>query len=340
VSPLLAAGLAFLLGLPLVGLAARLAPALGLMDVPGPRSSHRHPRPRSGGLAVFATLVVVGAASFALDGDAAAWNAALRYAAPAAAFFAIGIVDDRRPLAPVLKFAGQAAAATLAVGLGLRWGGEAHGPFGALTFGGWTPLLTGLWIVAAVNLVNLLDGIDLITCGGALVVLAAAAGGGAGPGPLYAVAAGATLALAFHNVTPARVFPGDGATHLLGFLVGSAALEWPGDPATSALPWALASAPLVPGVLDVAGGIVAKLRRGLPWWSPHRLHLYQRLTAAGWPHGLVALRFSALSAAALVLVGRVAPAAGLAACLAGGAVLLALHLGHAAWLARRGPAGS
>ena len=192
-----------------------------------------------------------------------------------------------------------------------------------------------LWIVAVVTVVNFLDGIDLITAATTLPLLALAAGAGAGPdaGLLYAAAAGAVLGFAAWNVPPARVFVGDGGTHLLGFLLAATALG-PVEPAGAALPWPLVGGMLLPGVVDVAAGLVTKRRRGVPLAAAHRDHPYQRLTRLGGGHARVALRYGGLVLlAAAVTLAAAGSGGGPAAALAGlglGALLLALNLRQAA----------
>jgi UDP-GlcNAc:undecaprenyl-phosphate GlcNAc-1-phosphate transferase len=313
-----------------------------LLDVPTARSTHARPTARVGGIAL-AIGVAGGLGLLAWRGhrglDAAgAW---IPYLVPAFGFFAIGLADDRWRLRPVLKFPAQGAIAALAVALGLRWGGEGLGPFGVLSFGPLAPFMTWLWIVAVVTLVNFLDGLDLITAATGIVVLAAGAGGAAGPGGglLYGVAAAALLGLAFWNVTPARVFPGDAGTHLLGFLAATVACDLPpADPVAVpyavALPWVAASAPLLPGAIDVAWGLVGKARRGIALYAAHNDHLSQRLTKARDSHVAVALRYGALAAIGLLLVTQVAPRWGLLPCVVLGLLVLLAHLGQA-WRATR-----
>ena len=334
---------AFLTALAVIPLLVRLAPGLGLLDVPTARSTHAAPVPRVGGIGLFLGMgvgiaVLAARDHGALDAMAAWWP----YLLPALCYFAIGLADDRWRLPPRRKFLAQALAAALAVALGLRWAGDALGSFGALAFGAGTPFLTWLWLVAVVILVNFVDGIDLITSLGAIVLLSAAAGAGAGPGDglLYGLAAAAVLGLVFWNATPARAFPGDAATHLLGFLMGSAALELPGPaglPLTRALPWVAASAPLLPGVIDVGLGLLAKARHGIPLSTAHNQHLYQRLTQRGTAHVAVALRYGLLALAALTAVAWFAPRFGLAACCAVSALLLVWHLGGGLSTTRRIP---
>jgi UDP-N-acetylmuramyl pentapeptide phosphotransferase/UDP-N-acetylglucosamine-1-phosphate transferase len=335
---LLDLGTAFLgtaLSLPLW---VRLGRRLGWVDVPEARSTHASPVPRVGGLALVTGLAAgllagVGRMHPFLDALAPWWP----YLIPGVLFFAIGLWDDLgRPSARV-KFTAQALAAAAAVALGLRWEGAALEPFGALAFGVATPVLTWLWIVAVVTLVNLLDGLDLITAATCAVVLGACAGAGAGPGEglLYGLALAALLGFVPWNVAPARAFLGDAGTHLLGFLVATAALHVPDT--THALPWVLASAPLLPGVIDLAWGLRMKRRLRVPFAKAHNQHLSQRLTHAGWSHAAVAVRYGALGVLALVLAAVVAPRAGLVMCLAVAAGVLLLHLTHAWRIARDVP---
>lgn len=303
-----------------------LAARLGLLDHPGARSTHARPVARVGGIAILVGLLV--AVGIACVRGHVAFDDVAPWLVPGGLFFAIGLVDDVRGLPAGGKFLLQGGAAAVAVLLGLRWEGAALAPFGALTFGPAGFAMTWLWIVAVVTMVNLLDGLDLITAATCAVVLGAAAGGGVGPGDglLYAAALGAVLGFVPWNRKPARAFLGDAGTHLLGFLVATAALHEPG--ATHALPWVLASAPLLPGVLDIAWGLWLKQRRGVRLTQAHNQHPSQRLTHAGWSHASVAVRYAVLAVLALLLVGVVAPRWGLLGCVVVSLAILTVHLLH------------
>ncbi|MDJ0973729.1 MAG: hypothetical protein QNJ98_04660 [Planctomycetota bacterium] len=322
---------ALVLGLLLTPWIARFAPRLGLVDAPGARKVHATPVPRTGGLGVVvatvAGVVVWAAGHGGLGADAAGFEAWL---IPLLLFFALGWWDDRFGIGPGKKLLLQLAVCAVAVALGLRWEGAGIGPFPEMTFGAATPVMTGLWLIAVITVVNWIDGIDLITAATCLVLLAAGAGAGAGPGggALYAVACAALAGFAFWNISPARVFLGDSGTHALGFLVATLALGDPEHGAT-ALPWALASAPLLPGVIDIGLGLVVKAKRGVPIWAAHRQHLHQRLTRVGWTHPAVALRYGALALVGVVLIGWIGPRFGLLACVGVGALVLGVHLAHA-----------
>ena len=328
--------LSFGVAVPGVAVAARLAPRLRLVDQPEARKSHARAVPRSGGLGLALAVLVGAIAGIAPGGDA---DQARAWGLPALGFLALGWADDRFGLRARTKLLGQVALAALAVVLGLNWDGDGLGPFPALRFGALSPLMTVLWIVAVVTVVNFLDGIDLLTASTTGVVLAVAAGAGAGPngGAVYAAGAGAVLGFSFWNVGPARVFIGDAGTHLLGFLVAATALYQHGSNPTPTLPWPVAGAMLLPGIVDVAAGLVAKVRRGVPLSAAHRDHPYQRLTRLGHPHAAVALRYGALVLLAALVAAHGSRSVGAVAAVAFGALVLGLHLVEAA-RAPRAPA--
>ena len=160
----------------------------------------------------------------------------------------------------------------------------------------------------------------------------AAAAGDPRAADVFVAGVGAVLGFAAWNAPPSKIILGDGGSHLLGFLVAAGACvpaeSFAGSPHDlwAAAPWALVGAALVPSIVDVAEGLVHKVRRGIPLSRPHNDHLYQRLVKAGWSHGASALRYGALAATGVVLAGPVASRVGLAPAIAGGAAVLALHL--------------
>ncbi len=303
----LAMGCALICAWGATGIAVRYAGRWGLVDEPDARKSHDQPVPRVGGIGLLVGLLagafVARGAGAGLEPDCVPWDA---YLVPCMLFFFIGLLDDRGLLRTRAKFGAQAVVAAIPVFLGLEWSGDAIGPFGALDFGvEATPFMTWLWIFAVVTLINFMDGIDLITASVCVVLLGVGAGGGTGPssGGLYAVTAAALTGMAFWNVSPARVFPGDAATHVLGFLAATLALRYQGGSVQPAsLPWALASAPLLICVGDVAGGLWDKLRNGVSLTQAHNNHLHQRLTKAGASHVAVALRYGLLSLTAVAVI--------------------------------------
>jgi UDP-GlcNAc:undecaprenyl-phosphate GlcNAc-1-phosphate transferase len=272
-------------------LAAGVARRFAILDVPGGHKGHAKATPLLGGAALLVAwlsgVLLSGAASLPLlPGAGLAWL--------------LGTVDDvRRPggLEPILKLGGQ-------VLVGLVW----------LGFGGFegsaVAWAAGLgWIVFTMNGFNLLDNTDGLCAAAALppavgLTVAAACGdvliaGGAG-----AALAGALLGFLPDNRPRARIFLGDGGSHLIGFLVGALSLEAiavgrPGAAARWMVPAAFALLPLV----DTLTVTVSRIRRGRRPWQGDRNHLSHRLHRAGWGErsALVALGgVSALGSAVAV----------------------------------------
>jgi UDP-N-acetylmuramyl pentapeptide phosphotransferase/UDP-N-acetylglucosamine-1-phosphate transferase len=306
-----------------------------LLDPPDERRLHVVPTPRLGGVAVLAGAAAALAALGPRPGAAVAWGAL--------AFFAVGLLDDlsrgRRGPPPLAKAALQVAAGGVAAGLGLRFegvlSGEAGGTWPSFGFGALQAPMTVLWFVAVVNAVNFLDGSDAIVPATSVVVLSAAAGVSTGSVASTALAAaGAVLGFAAWNAPPARIFLGDGGSHLVGFLVAATACSGGGAPA---VPWPLVGAALVPAVVDVAMALAHKARTGIPLSQAHHDHLYQRLVKAGRSPASVALRYAALSLAAVVVAGPLALRVGAPVASAIGLAVLAAHLGTGARATRHVP---
>ncbi len=302
------AGCAFVLAFLLTPWLAARAERLSLVDRPGARRVHERPVPRIGGLGWAGAAVPVLLLLGLVRGDLGSWWGPL---ITLIAFLLVGLADDLRLIRTRTKLALQVALSLLAACF-LQWSGHAIAPFPALTFGVATYGMTALWVFAVVTVVNFLDGIDGITVVHACVLLGLGAGLGCGPagGCFLAVAVGALLGMGYWNATPARVFPGDVATHGLGFLIATLALEPVAAGSGRALPWPVATAILLPAVVDIGMGLAAKLRRGVPIARAHREHLYQRLTRAGDPHLRVALRYGALALLAAFCVAWIGPRAG------------------------------
>lgn len=270
-----------------------------LLDRPAPRRVHKRIVPRVGGFALLMGILA-GCTPFLVRGDLLP---GLRWWIPLAAFFAVGVLDDAFSPRASIKLTLQVAATGIALVAGLRWSGTGFGAFPPIHLGSLAWLGTGLWILIVLQVINFLDGIDLIVFAVAGVILAAAAGAGVGPagGLLFVAAVGAIAGTSIFNVPPARVFLGDGGSHALAFLVATTALEVEGASGV-ALPWPVALAMLLPALADIGMGFASKRRLGYAWAAPHREHLYQRLTVGTATHTAVAARYAGLTFAAFLIV--------------------------------------
>ncbi|MCF8033903.1 MAG: hypothetical protein K9K66_16780 [Desulfarculaceae bacterium] len=169
---------------------------------------HRSPTAVYGGVAIYAAFLI----SFALLGPRHAQGLAL--VACASAMFLIGLIDDIRDLKPQVKFLAQLLVAIVAVTLGLS--------FKLLPWPWLNVPLTLLWLVGVTNAVNILDNMDGLSSGVALVagsMLAAIAFMRGFPemGLIAAGLAGAAGGFLIYNFNPAKIFMGDCGSLFLGF---------------------------------------------------------------------------------------------------------------------------
>src|SRR5882757_8257724 len=243
---------------------------------PNARSSHRIPTPQGAGIAVIAATLIAAVAVIAFAGAAeikipvAVFGATLFIAA-------VGFADDIHsiPVVPRLLLQGLAVAAViLAAPESLRIVPAC--PFwierGLL-------LLAALWFV---NLVNFMDGLDLMTVAeivpvtGGLILLGWLA---ELPPPATVAAAalfGAMLGFAPFNRPVAKIFLGDVGSLPIGLLAGWCLLQ---------LAWhqQFAAALLLPlyYLTDATVTLFRRMARREPFWAAHRSHFYQRATDNG-----------------------------------------------------------
>ena len=263
-------------------LVRRLAWRLGVTAQPAANRFHSRPTPLLGGLAIYAAVMLVMAG--------AAGRAEVRELAGilggASLVALLGAWDDRRPLSPYVKLAGEALAAGVLIASGVQvtlLGQRLGGGLGAAADLG----LTLLWVVALTNAANLLDNMDGALAGVTLVAAAAIALLAQGSGqllvaPLAAALAGACLGFLAYNRSPASIFMGDAGSLFLGFLLAALGikLRFPGQsPAAS---WMVPVLVLADPLFDTLLVVVSRLRRGLnPLKHGGKDHLAHRLVARG-----------------------------------------------------------
>jgi UDP-N-acetylmuramyl pentapeptide phosphotransferase/UDP-N-acetylglucosamine-1-phosphate transferase len=243
---------------------------------PNARSSHRIPTPQGAGIAVVAATLVVAAASIALVGTG---DARIPLAVFGATLFiaAVGFADDVRsiPVLPRLLLQGAAVAVViLAAPEGLR-----VVPACPLWLERTLLLLAGLWFV---NLVNFMDGLDLMTVAeivpitGTVLLLGWLSDLPASTTLVAAALFGAMLGFAPFNRPVAKIFLGDVGSLPIGLLVGWCLLQ---------LAWhqQFAAALLLPlyYLADATVTLLRRMARREPFWAAHRSHFYQRATDNG-----------------------------------------------------------
>jgi UDP-N-acetylmuramyl pentapeptide phosphotransferase/UDP-N-acetylglucosamine-1-phosphate transferase len=254
---------------------------------PNARSSHREPTPQGGGIAVVTAALAVAwlaAAAPAFPRDQGGELVALTAAAALLAL--VGAIDDLRPLPASVRLAAQCAAVAGLIAFvepdwrlvpQLPWWVERT----ALVVG-------GVWFV---NLVNFMDGIDLMTAaevvpvGGTLIALGFLGAIGVLPAVLAAALAGAMLAFVPFNRPVARLFLGDVGSLPIGLMLGWLLLQL-------AAAGHAAAALILPlyYLADATITLGRRIARRERVWQAHRTHFYQRATDRGFAVSAIVAR--------------------------------------------------
>lgn len=272
-----------LLGFAGAGLLAVRGSRWGLIDKPGPRSSHSRPTPKGGGVGILAAFVL---AAIWLRLPPLLWLAV-------AGVSGVSFLGDRVRLSPRLRLLVQFAAAAAALTPLAGTFPQALAVRAGLLVG--LPLASFL-VVATANTYNFMDGIDGLAgiTGAVAFGLLAVTGSLRGEDPAWvalAVAlAAACLGFLPWNFPRARVFSGDVGSILLGFVFALFVAAWSRTPADLLLFVSF----LFPFLADEGVTLLARLRRGDPLLVPHRRHVYQILAnQRGIAHQWISLAYGA-----------------------------------------------
>jgi len=282
----------------LTPLVRSLALRFGIVDLPNERRPHKRPTARGGGLAVVlgvqaACLVALAFPWHEFQGefDFHWWRS---YTLASLVLVIVGIIDDIRGLTAWSKLAGQVVAATLICLSGTTFG---------KVFGlGLPPMLDSalviLWIVTLINAFNLIDGLDGLASGLAIISAAGLCGIfilGKTPGDALVLVAliGACLGFLRYNFHPATIFLGDTGSMFIGFTLGVISLQTFTKSTfvlSLTIPMLVLGVPIYDALLAVWRRSVRKLlngnraegtkhRDGL--FQPDLEHLHHRLLKAG-----------------------------------------------------------
>ncbi|WP_200422209.1 MraY family glycosyltransferase [Streptomyces sp. Y2F8-2] len=319
-----AGGAALLLGLLLTEPLRRFAVRHGITDRPSARKAHTRPTPYLGGVAVAVATFAAGAAAALAGGVFDPVVGVLL--GGAAVMCVLGLIDDLRPLGPMVRLCVEVLSAAVVVSVG------GHPDLFGNTI---DAVLSIVWIVFVTNAFNLLDNMDgaassLCVVIGGFVCLTAPAGGPDGVGVLVAALACACLGFLFHNRHPARIFLGDAGSLFLGFTLASALVVLHDDVEGLSGPAGLLLATVVP-TLDTTLVMLSRYRESKPLLQGGTDHIAHRLRRLGLTVPQV-VRYLALLAVAgclsgmLVTHGLLPPGTALAAAGAVGVGAVALLL--------------
>jgi UDP-GlcNAc:undecaprenyl-phosphate GlcNAc-1-phosphate transferase len=287
----------------------RIAPRIGAVAEPGPRSVHTYPTPSLGGAAMFVGFLAALATASQLEQfhemfDSSSEPIGLLLAA--GVMFLVGAVDDLREVSPPAKVAGQVFSGSLLSIFGVTML-YFRVPFASYDYVVLSPnmatLATVVVVVVLANAVNLIDGLDglatgiVIIAGSALFIysdrlLKAGLLDNSNIGPLVAVIA-VSICVGFlpHNFSPAKIFMGDAGAMFLGLLLAATTITVSGRTADqfSGQTYFFFAPMLIPAVIlavpliDTAFSLVRRAVKRQSVSTADREHLHHRLMRLG--HG-------------------------------------------------------
>jgi len=288
----LASGLISFLVTPLL---RRLAFSINFVDNPKGRKLHAAPMPMLGGVAIYIGLMLT-----VMFSEVPSYTELLGVMGGATVVTLVGLWDDRVELPPWAKLLGQVAAAAILILTGIQ--------VNLFSMQALNIAITILWVLGISNAINLLDNMDGLAAGIAMIasgfffILAVVQGLGL-VAALAAALLGACIGFLYYNFNPASLFMGDAGSLLLGFILAVLGIKLEFTGVSLAVTWMIPIIVLGLPIFDTTLVIVSRLRRGQPVWVGGKDHTSHRLISIMGMTPARAVLSLYLIAAALGLLG-------------------------------------
>lgn len=242
----------------------------GVIDQPAARKIHANPVPLLGGAAIYVAFIVV----LLLFGDRRYIHEVVGIFIGATLVSLMGVVDDRWGLGSYVKLIGQLLAACILVYSGVQ----------VSIWGNWLDIVVTIgWVVGITNAMNLLDNMDGLSGGIAMIAavfftLLASLSDQYLVGALAAALAGACAGFLIYNWNPAHIFMGDTGSLFLGFLLAAVGIKLRFPSNSDTITWMIPVLVLALPVFDTTLVFISRLRRGKnPLTTPGKDHISHRL---------------------------------------------------------------
>ena len=297
---LLAVAASFVLALVLTPLVRALARRFGFVAAPKTDRWHKKPTAMLGGAAIWLSVII----TYAVFISGTTYG---KFILLASTFlFTVGLIDDLLHIKPYQKLIGQVMGAAYVVyyGLSLPWTGSVLLNMALAIF----------WLIGITNAINLLDNMDGLASGIAVIAAGFLALSFVNSGQytealVMLIFAGALLGFLIYNSNPASIFMGDCGSMFIGFFLASSALiNLSGGRSRSFLP--VLAVPILVLFIPIFDTTFVTLLRKLSGRSASvggRDHTSHRLVALGMSerHAVLMLwGFAGLSGVLAILVQR------------------------------------
>lgn len=264
-------------------IAKKIALKVGVIDVPEDgRRMHKRPIPLLGGLAIYMAIIFSSLIFLPLN------KALLSVILGGTLIVIAGIIDDIKDISPKLKLGFQLMAGIILILGNIRIDFITN-PFsnkGLLLNLKWLSIpITLVWVIGITNTLNLIDGLDGLAAGVALIsglsLMSVAYRLGYGNTViLSSIVAGACLGFLPFNFRPARIFMGDTGALFLGFILAVISIEGVMKSVATIsiiIPVFILGLP----ILDTTFAIFRRLLNGKPIAIADKSHIHHRLVSNG-----------------------------------------------------------
>src|SRR3990172_741143 len=290
------------------------ATRVGAIDQPNERKVHNQPIPRLGGIAIYISFFLSLVLAMYINPDINAlagmspYHGVMLVISLTLVLF-LGICDDLKPLSPGKKFIGQVLAASIVYMAGFRISAITHPLSPSLLDLGFLAYpLTIVWIVGITNAFNLIDGLDGLASGVALIVSVTIFAislirNDATTAMMAILMAGALIGFLRYNFQGARIFLGDSGSLFIGFTLAILSMQSSTKGSTAfaiIVPMLALGLPimdtflsmvrrLVKSILPANGKSLGLRGKISTMFNPDRGHIHHQLVARGFSHKKVVL---------------------------------------------------
>lgn len=258
-----------------------------LLDTPNERKIHKKPIPRIGGIMIFIAFIITALIYKKMTPQLKLLHQSfseLGFILSATAAFLLGLADDLFGVKAFKKLVLQ-----FAIGFAIAFSGLIINDITVLgmhiSFGMFAYPLTAIWVVALLNAVNLIDGMDGLASGIIMISLAFTFAISIFEANYFVtgvsgILIGSILGFYIFNFPPAKIFMGDSGSYFLGCMYAMIAMM--GMKKTSmaimmAIPLVLLLIPLA----DVIYIVVRRTKRNGSIFNADKNHIHHRLLSLG-----------------------------------------------------------
>ena len=267
----------------------KIAPNIGLMDIPGSadHKNHKKPIPLTGGLVLISIIII-------MVYYTELWKSPKIFGVLVSGIFIaiFGLIDDFLNLSPIKKLSGQILGSAFLIYFGIQINFFSSPEFfyhteSKLDF--WLNILfTVFWITTITNAFNFIDSFDGLAVGLSILstvffLFISTITGQVAILNLCSIILGACIALYFFNTYPARLFLGDSGAQTLGFLLGAIAIIFDPNTGNQSSTWFVPILFFYVPLFDLVLVIVSRLRRKKNIFKASRDHTFHRLAQMGFP---------------------------------------------------------